>query len=135
VREHGRLVQAALTRGPSEIGEAKSKHHRAAGPAGRAQPARDPIDERGEHDCQLLRRPLTATERPLRADAAAAAARLHRARILVAGQRVQVAPRALAKHPHQGGLVQAGHLPHGGEAALVKLLGRHGANAPEALDG
>ena len=74
-----------------EVAEAKAKDDRPADAPGRAQPARDTVDEADEGGVDLLVRPPRRPERALGADRAPAPAAQHRARVAVVRERVQMA--------------------------------------------
>ena len=73
-------------------------------------------------------------ERPLRADRAAPAARPHRPRVAVVGERVQVPARRPAEHRHEHRLRQQRDLPDRRDPARAQLPGGDGPDAPEPLD-
>ena len=81
-------------RRPREVTEAKTEHDRAPGAASTPHTVRDPVDETDERGVDVLERFPRAAEGALRPDRATAPARLHRPRIAVVSERVQVpAPR------------------------------------------
>ena len=79
--------------GPGEVVEAQPQHDGAPDAPGAAHAARHPIDQCHEHGIDPGRRARPATQCALRAHRPAATTDLHRARIEVVGQRVQVVAR------------------------------------------
>ena len=134
VRLVGRLSHRVRTRGPREILEAHAQHDRPAQASRRPQPTRDALHEADQRRRQLLVRSSSPAERPLGADRAPTAPRLYRPRILVVGERVQMAARCPAEHRHERALPEFGDLADGRDPPRVKLGRGDAADAPQPLD-
>ncbi len=109
--------------------------HRASGAAGVAQAPRHPVDELDEGRVDLRGRAPTPTQGALRADRLASATGLHRPRIEVVRERVEVPAGRLAEPAHERVVGLPRDLTDGADAPGVQLLRGDRADAPEALDG
>jgi hypothetical protein len=121
--------------GPGEVGEAQAQHHGAAEPVAAAQPAGQPVDRAGEDGVELLGRPGPAAEGLLGADRAAPPAGVHRSRVAVVGERVQVAPAGPAEQRDQQRFAQRGDLADRADPHAVQGGCGDPADPPEPLDG
>ena len=94
-----------------------------------------PIDEGDQAGVDLVGGVAGQAHGALRAHRLPAPPALHRARVLVVGQGVQVPSRGGAEHRHQRARRQPRHLADRGQAVGVQLGRRLGPDAPEPLDG
>jgi hypothetical protein len=77
----GRGAEGARSGGLREVAIAETQHDRAAHPVPIAEAAGEPIDDLGEDEVQFVDRARAAAERTLRADGAASARGVNRARV------------------------------------------------------
>ena len=131
----GCVGQRVRPRRAREVAEAQPEHEGAADPSCGPHPPGDAIDEGDHRGVDLRGGSRRAPERALRGDRAAAAARLHRSRIAVVGERVQVPAGAAPEHQHEGPPPGAARprRPFRSRRAW-SLAAVTGADAPEPLD-
>ena len=120
------------------VAREKSSKQAAGRPCGRpgrrAEAAPEAVCDADDDRVELGERARAAAEGSLWADRTAAHADLHRARISVVCERMDVPPGRAAEHGDERRLTELGDVPDGADAAAVKLGGRDEADAPEALD-
>ena len=129
-----RVRQRVRTSRPREIVEAQPEHHGAARAAGEPHPAGDAVDEADQRDIDVFERSRRAAECALRSDRAAAAARPHRSRVVVVGERVELPPGGPAEQRHEHVLGETRDLADGRDADVVQPPSRHRPDSPEPLD-
>ena len=101
---------------------------------GVAHAARYTVDDPDRDRVDLLSRSPRTTERALRPDRAAPPADLHRTRVAIVRQRVQVPSRSLSHHRHQHSFGQRCDLADRVDPPRVQLLRGLRPDAPEPVD-
>jgi hypothetical protein len=119
---------------PREVVEAEPQNDCAAYSFGPTHPACDAINQSKQHDLDLVSRLQAAPESLLRTDRPAPSTHLHRPRISIVGQRVQLPPHAKAHYRFERGQRHGCNFADTSDTASVQFLRCDSADSPESLD-
>jgi len=135
LRVGGCVREGVRPRRPRVVTEAQPEHDRTTDPPRGPQAVGDAVDQRHEDSVDLAGRLRRAAERTLRPDRASAAAPLHRPRIAIVGEGMDVPAGRSAEHGNERRLRKLCDLADRGDPPVPELLRNHRPDAPEPLDG